>query len=168
MNALEVGIVRCHAVVLQAGDGLHTLLRHVLLGQYDGHLLGAVVTEVDEDDDVTLLDAAVDAGVVDRLDELISHALVIAFLHSLHHIGSLLASTVDNQVIALLHTLPALVAVHCIETAHDAGDSGIIVGADLSNLLDEALTTLGVCVATIHVTMYKELVLQTVCLTNLN
>ena len=59
VNTLEVGVVWCHTVVLQSRNGLHTLLRHILLSQCDGHLLGAVVTEIDEDDDVALFDRTI-------------------------------------------------------------------------------------------------------------
>ncbi len=93
IHARKRCIVGCHAVVLQSRNGLHTLLRHVLLGQYDGELLGAVVAEVDEDDDVTLFDETVDAAVVDRFDELVGDTFVVALLHGSNHIGSLLALT---------------------------------------------------------------------------
>ncbi len=119
VDTLELGIVGSHTIVLQARDGLHALLRHILLGQCDGHLLSTVVAEVDEDYHVTLLDATVDRGIVDRLDELVGHAVIVALLHGLYHIGSLLAHAVDDQVVAFLHALPALVAVHGVETAHD-------------------------------------------------
>ena len=59
VNTLEVGIIRSHAIVLQILDGMHTLLRHILLGQRDGHLLSTVVTEVDEDHNITLFNRTV-------------------------------------------------------------------------------------------------------------
>ena len=59
VHALEVGIVWRHAVVLQSRDGLHALLWHILLRQSDGHLLSTVVTEIDEDYNITLFDASV-------------------------------------------------------------------------------------------------------------
>ena len=160
VHALEVGVVGRHAVILQAGDGCHALLRHVLLGEHNGELLGAVVAEVDEDDHIALLYAAVHRSVVDRLDELVGDTLVIALLHGLHHIGGLLAGAVDNEVVALLHTLPALVAVHGVEAAHDAGNGGIVLGADIRHLLDEALAALWVGVATVHKAVHEGLVLQ--------
>ena len=59
VHTLEVSVVWSHTVVLQSRDGLHTLLRHILLRQGDGHLLGAVVTEVDEDNNITLFNATI-------------------------------------------------------------------------------------------------------------
>ena len=51
----ELVVVGGQAAVVQ-GDGLHALLRHVLLGEYCGDLAGAVVAEVVEDDGVALGD----------------------------------------------------------------------------------------------------------------
>ena len=105
---------------------------------------------------------------MDRLDELVSNTVSIALFYGLHHISSLLTSTVDNQVITFLHALPTLITVHRIETTYDRSDSCVVVGANLSNLLDEALTTLGVCITTVHETVNERLVLQTIVLTYLN
>ena len=140
MNASERCVVWSHAVVLQSRYGLHSLLWHVLLSQRNGHFLGAVVAEIDEYHHVALLDAAVNAAVVDRLDELVGHAVVITFLHCLHHIGRLLAHTFHDEVVAFLDTFPTFVAVHSIEAAHYACDSSVVVVAHLLHLLDEALS----------------------------
>ena len=59
VNALEACIVWSHAVVLQVLDGVHAFLWHILLSQYLGQLLGTVVTVVDEDNNITLLDSTV-------------------------------------------------------------------------------------------------------------
>ena len=128
---LEVCIVWSHAVVLQARDSLHALLWHILLSQCDGHLLSTVVTEVDEDNNITLFYATVNCCIVDWLDELIGNALVIALLHSSNHISALLTSTVYNQVVTLFYALPTLIAVHSVETTYDACDSSLIVGTNL-------------------------------------
>ena len=168
MNTRERSIVWCHAIILQSGNRLHALLRHILLGQHDGQLLGTVVTEVDEDNHVTLLNQSIDSCIVNRFDELIRHTLVIALLHGSHHVAALLTLTLDEQVVSLLDTLPALVTVHGIETTHNAGDGSVILGTYLADLLDEALTALGVRVTTIHETVYECLVLQTIVLTHLD
>ena len=131
-------------------------------------MVSTVVTEVDEDYHITLFDATVHAGIVDRLDELIGYALVVALLHGLHHVGSLLTSTIHNQVVTLLYALPALIAVHSIETTYDTCDGCIVLSTYLRYLLDETLTALRVGVTTVHIAMYKHLVLQTVGLTNLD
>ena len=72
VNTRERSVVRSHAVVLQAWDGLHALLFHVLLSEHDGQLFGAVVAVVEEDDYVTLLDASVHVAVDEWLHELVS------------------------------------------------------------------------------------------------
>ena len=105
---------------------------------------------------------------MDRLDELISYTLFIALLHGLNHIGALLTNTIHNQVVTFLHALPALIAVHRIETTYDTGDSGIVGSTNISNLLDETNTRVWISVTTIHITMYKHLILQTVSLTDLD
>ena len=121
MDALERSVVGGHAVVLQTGDGVHAFLGHVLLGEHDGQLLGAVVAVVEENHGVAFLDGAVESAVHDGLHELVGHAFVIGFLHCLHHVGSLLSGSADEHVVGFLHTCPTLVAVHGIETSHDGG-----------------------------------------------
>ena len=160
---LKRSVVRSHAVVLQIFDGVHASLGVVLLCEHLGKLLGTVVTIVDEDDNVALLDCTVNGRVVDREDELVGHALVVAFLHSLNHISRLLALALNEQVVSFLNALPTLVAVHCIETAYDACDVCTIVRAALLYLLDEALARLRVGITAVHEAMYIY-VLQTILL----
>ena len=151
MHTRKRGVVRRHAVILQAGNRVHTLLGHVLLGEHDGQFLGTVIAVVEENDHVAFLDGTVDGRVVDGLHELVGHALVIAFLHGLHHVCSLMSLAADEQVVSYLDTFPALVAVHGIEAAHDAGyGSARHLGTLVGHLLDESLATLGVRVATVH------------------
>ena len=64
-------IVWSHAVVLEMRDGLHTLLFHVLLREHDGQFSCAVVAEIEKDDNITFLDATIDAAVDERLHELV-------------------------------------------------------------------------------------------------
>ena len=54
---------------------MHALLWHILLREDDGQLLGAIVAVVEEDDDIALLDGAIDIGVVDGLHELVRDAI---------------------------------------------------------------------------------------------
>ncbi len=168
MYALEGSVVRSHAVVLQTWDGLHAFLRHVLLREHLCELLGTVVAEVDEDYYVALLDVAVHVGIADGLNELVGSALVVALLHGLYHVGSLLASAVDEQVVCLLDAVPALVAVHGVEAADDAGDVGVVGSALCGDLLDEALAGLRVGVAAVHEAVYEELLRETVLLAYLD
>ena len=151
MHALEGSVVWSHAVELEAGNGGHALVFHVLLGQHDGQFLGAVVAVVEEDNHIALLDGAVHGAVVDGLNELVGNAVVVTLLHGGNHVGGLLALAGYDEVVGNLNALPALVAVHCIEAAHDAGNVGIAcLGALGGQLLDEALTALRVGVAAVH------------------
>ena len=168
VNTLEVSIVWSHAIVLQTWNSLHSLLWHILLSQRDSHLLSTVVTEVNEDNYITLFDTTIDRCVMDRLDELIGYTLIVAFLHGLNHISSLLTNTVNNQVITLFYALPTLITVHRIETTNDRSNSSIVIGTNLRYLLDETLTALWVSITAVHIAMNKHLILQSVCLTNLN
>ena len=131
---------------------------HILLRQHDGPLLRPVVAVVEEDDHVALLDRTVHAAVVDGLDELVRHALVIAVLHGLGHIGGLMALAADEQVVGRLDTFPALVAVHRIEAAHDAGDgSARHLAALLRELPDEALAAARIRVAAVHEAVHERI-----------
>ena len=156
MHACEAGIIGSHAIILQSGYGVHALLRHILLGEHDGELLGSVVAIVEEDDHIPFLDGSIHSAVVDRLHELVCDTLIITLLHSLNHVGSLLSLCLDEQVIGHLDTFPSLVTVHRIEASYHTGYgcSGNL-GAMVSNLLDEALTTLGVGISAIHETVHK-------------
>ena len=98
---------------------MHTFLGHILLGEYHGEFLGAVVAVVEENHHVALLDGAVDTGIVDGLYKFIGDTFVVTLLHGSHHIGSLLALAIDEQVICHLDALPALVAVHGIVATDD-------------------------------------------------
>jgi len=146
----ERSIVRSHAVVLESGDCVHTSLGHILLSQDYGQLLGTVVTVVEEDYHVALLDSTINSGIMDGFYKFVGHSFVVAFLHSLYHIGSLLAFTAHEQVVSHLHTLPTFVAIHSIVTTNDRGYmTGTLctVGCQFFN---ESLTALGVGVASVH------------------
>ena len=77
MNTFERCIVRSHAIVLQTGNRVHTLFRHILLSQYDCQFLGTVITVVKEDDNIAFFDCAVYSCVIDRFDKFVGHAFVI-------------------------------------------------------------------------------------------
>lgn len=94
MYTLEAGVIRSHAVELQARNGLHALFGHILLGEDNGQFLGTVVAVVEEDYNITFLDGTVEATVHNRLDEFIRNAFVVGLLHSLDHIRSDLSFTV--------------------------------------------------------------------------
>ena len=158
----ELVVVGGQAAVVQ-GDGLHALLRHVLLGEHCGDLAGAVVAEVVEDDGIALGDESQGlAGGIHAavgLYELVGHALVVGALHGGYGVGELLALTAYDQVVGHLDTVPPLVAVHGVVAADDAGDDGTlrgigVFGTELSalglQLLYEALAAAGVAVAAVH------------------
>ena len=163
IHALERCIVRSHAIVLQSRYGLHALFRHILLCENLCEFLRAVVAEVDEDNHIALAYSTVYGCVCYRFDELIGHALGIALLHCLHHICGLLTLCVHNKVVSLLHAVPTLVAVHCIEASDDARNVRVVLLTYVCQLLDEAHTALRVGVATVHEAMYES-VLQTIFL----
>ena len=152
----------CHTVILQAGDYVHVRFGHVLLCEYDGELLGAVVAVVEEDDHVAGLYCTVERAVYYWFDKLVCHAFVIGLLHGLHHVGSHAALAVHQQFVGLLDAFPTFVPVHGIETAHDGSDAACRLLAVLLQLLYEALAALGVCVATVHEAVYEGAFLQSV------
>ena len=152
---LERSIVWSHAVELDARNSLHACFWHILLRQYDGQFLSAVVAVVEEDHYVAFLDSAVHCSVVDREDEFVSHVSIVAFLHSLYHVCSLLTLAFDEQIVCFLHTFPSLVTVHCVEATYDRSDVCTVSLAYALQLFDETLTALGVSVATVHEAVYE-------------
>ena len=52
MEALECSIVRSHAAVIEIRNDVHSLLRHVLLGEHCGDFTCAVIAEIHEDNGV--------------------------------------------------------------------------------------------------------------------
>ena len=129
---------------------MHALLRHILLRQDDGQFLRTVVAVVEENNGVAFLDCPINRRIVYRFDKFIRYTFVIRFLHSLHHVGSLLAFSFDEQIVGFLDAFPTLVAVHCIETADDGCDGTARLLAVCRQLFDETLTALRICVAAIH------------------
>ena len=155
MYTLERSIVRSHTVVLQAGNSVHALFRHILLSQDDSQFLGTVVTIVEEDNHVTFLDSTVAAGIYNRLDEFIGYTFIVRLLHGLNHIRRNLSLTVYKQVVSHFHTFPTLVTVHGVETAYDGSNLTGRLFAMRRQLFDEALTALRVGIATVHEAMDK-------------
>ena len=155
VNTRERSIVRRHAVVLQAGNGVHTFFGHILLRQHHGKFLGAVVAVVEENNHVAFLDASVDVGIYQRFHEFVGvlvlfRVRVVAALYASHHVGYLTALAFNQLVVSHLHTVPTLVAVHGIEAAHDAGNVCTVGIANALQTFDKALTALRVGVAAVH------------------
>ena len=154
-HVFEVSVIGCHCEITQPFHDVHTLAGHVLLGEYSSQLLGAIVSEVDEDDCVSFFDGAICLGVVNRLDKLVGHLFSVTTLHSPDHVVSLVALSLHKQVVSLFHTVPTLVAIHGVEATHDACDGGSVGVAMFLQPLDKARATLGVCVASVHEAVHK-------------
>ena len=150
MDPFERSIVRSHAVILQTRDRVHTLFRHILLGQHDSQFFCTVVAVVEKDHDITFFDRTIYCSVVDRFDKLVGHAFIIRFLHGLNHVGSLFALAFNQQVVGFFHAFPTFVAVHCIETTDDGCDLSGRLCTVGRQLFDKSFTALRVCVATVH------------------
>ena len=153
-------VVRGHAVVLQSWDGVHSLLRHVLLCEGNSEFLGAVVAVIEEDNHIAFLDSSIHIGIDDWLHELVCVLVVlrvgvIARLHAFNHIAHLASLAIYELVVSHFQTFPSLVAVHGIEAADDAGDMSGGLVAVLLQLCDEAFAALRVGVASIHEAMYE-------------
>ena len=159
VDTCKLGIVWSHTVILQTGDSVHTLGRHILLCEHNSKLLCTVVAVVEEDDSITLAYAAVEVCIHDRLDELVSHALFIRLLDSSNHISRFLALTVNDKVVSNLYTLPTLVTVHSIITANDCSQLETIC----CKLLNETRTALGVRITAIHETVYISVLNTLLC-----
>ena len=163
MHVLKRRVIWCHAVVLQVRNDLHAILGLILLGQGDGNLLGAVVSEVEENHHVTFLDASVNSRVDDGLDELVGHPFVIGFLDGTHHVVTLLADTSCQHIIGHLDAVPVVVAVHRIVATNDCRNGSSALLAMLGNGIDKAFAAFGVGVTTIHEAVNKHF-LQTIIL----
>ena len=120
MQTSEGGLIRGHAIVVQIRDGLHTRFRHILLGKNDGYLARAVVAVIKEDYHITFLDGSqrfAVANVYDRFDKLVSYISIVGSLHGFVHILKVCTLSVNKTIVCNLHTFPAFVAVHSIETS---------------------------------------------------
>ena len=167
VHAGKRSIIRRHTIILKVLDGVHTLGRHILLGEHLGKFLGAVVAEIDEDHYITFLYGTIHSSIVDGLYKFVCHILGIAFFHGLHHIRSLLALALYEQVVGFLHTFPTLVTIHGIKTTYDAGNVSTIGITGILHLLDKTCTAFGIGVTTVHETVNVG-IFQAVCLGNFN
>ena len=148
---------------------LHTELRHILLSKNCSKLTSTVVTEVEEDNSVTLLDCSkrltVSACDSDRLDELIGYTLVVRSLDSLSSRSSVNALALNEKVISLLDALPSLVTVHSIETTANRSNLTCRRSHSCLEVSYKALTALRVSVTTVHETV-NEYILELILLSN--
>ncbi len=150
MHTCKRCIIWSHAIILQIGNCVHSGLRHIMLSKYGCQLLGTVIAIVEEDYSIAIFDCPVDSLVYNRLNKLVGDIGVIRLLHGFYHIRALFAHTVYKQVISLLDTLPALVAVHGIIATDNRGNLSGRFGAMGFKFLDKSLSATGVCVTAIH------------------
>ena len=166
MNTFEISIIRSHAIILQILYDVHAFLRHILLSKYLCKLFCTVVTEVDKDNNIALLNSSVNSWVVYSLDKLVGNAVGITLLHSLYHVGSLFSLTFNKQVVSLFYTIPSLVTVHSIKTSNNTCYACTIFFTYLFNISDKALAALRISITAIHETVYENF-LQVIFLTYL-
>ena len=104
-------------------------------------------------------DAAVDVAVYKRFHKLVGVLMllrmgVVARLYTLHHIGHLTTFTMYKQIVSQFYAIPVLVAIHCVVTANDRGDSSY---PDHIHVLlqvgDETLARPRIGVTTVHKAM---------------
>ena len=157
MNTLERGIVRRHAIVLQTGNRVHTGLGHILLREHNRQLFGAIVTVIEENNHVALLDSPVASRVYDRFNKFVGYIGIIRFLHGLHHIIRFTTDTVYQKVIGFFHPLPTFVTVHRIISSDNRGYLSGRFSAMSLQLLDKSFTAARIGVTTVHEAVDKRI-----------
>ena len=135
----ELLVVARRADVVQVfRNGLAREAVKVRLRERVGHFPGAVGAEIHENHAVTGLNVPV-RNADDGLDEFIRHTGSIAGLHRVDGVGILYTLAADHGVVAGLDAVPALVAVHAVETALQRRDlAGAELGTVIAQLADIA------------------------------
>ena len=170
MQTGECGLVRSHAVVVQIRYGHHALIRHILLRKHNRHLSRAIITIIEEDNNIAFLDFSerlTIAHMHNRLNELVRYIGIVGCLHSLMHILEISTDTVHQTIVRNLHAFPTFVTVHGIETSLNCCD---FTGSFLHlcfEFINESDTRTRVGITTIHEAMYKRATVQTILLCNL-
>ncbi len=149
----ELGVVGRHRTVIQR-QGMHSLGRHILLGENDRKFLGAVVPEIEENDHIVAL-YRTDRFVLfvhgdDGLDELVAHAVVVRFENARHQVGGLLAHSVHKLIVSDPHTLPTLVAVHRVVTPDHRSDPDVRTVNMALQRSDKTLSAVRIGIPTVH------------------
>ena len=160
VHSRERCVIGSEAAVVER-QGMHSLLGHVVLGEHRGELAGSVVAEVEEYHRIALLhpgDRLSSLSDYHGLDELVGDVGVIRSLDRLESRSVLGTLSLDEHVVGLLDAAPALVAIHCIEPSADSGDLSHAFRHLLLELLDEAVTAVGVGVAAVHEAVHIHLV----------
>src|SRR5574344_25015 len=160
MESGEGGIVGSKAAVIQR-NGVHTLIRHSILCQHIGKLAGTVVAEIEEYHRIPLFYLCERPAVLDndnRLDEFVCDVRIIRRLDPLGGGGEFRALALDEHIIRFFDTRPAFVSVHCIETAADCSNLACGRCHLLLELLHESKSAVRVGIASVHETMYIDIV----------
>ena len=159
----EACVVRGKAAVVER-NGVHPLLRHIVLGEHSRQLACAVVAEVEEYDCIALFDLCERLAVLGndyRLDEFVGHVCGIGSLDSCNCGFECLALAFNQQVVCLLYAVPSLVAVHCVEASADTGYASAGLRHFRLEVLDEALAAARVGVASVHEAVYEHASVET-------
>ena len=159
-------VILCEADIVRQDHAAFALETcKVGIDQRAGDLSCAVGTEVIENDTVAMLDLGI-FNADNRLDELVGDAFGIGSLDGSNGIGILDALALDQCVIGQLDAVPAVVAVHGVETAHDCGDlAGLALDVG-GQLTDKVGTRHGRNVAAIQEAM--DIALDTGSLAHIN
>ena len=112
------GVVLRHADEIKREKSVFPLeALKIGIDECTGDLTRTVGAEVEEDDGVARLNRCV-LGADGRENEFVRYAVFVGILHGLHRFGSLRSFTVNHCGVCFRHALPAVVAVHCVVTAH--------------------------------------------------
>jgi len=110
----------CQLWLTGAGEGVE-----IIFNEHPGQFTGAVGTEVHEDYGVAVFNTYGFAN-GGGLDEFVAFATCVgSFQTFLGGSGVELALAVDDQVVGLLDTVPAIITVHCEVTTDQAGDTAL-------------------------------------------
>ena len=120
MNILEAFVILCEADVVRLDNAVAVKAAFVLCeGCCD--FTCSVRTEVEEDNGVVRCKTCV-SWIYHWLEEFVCYAFFIALFDRCDKVVCLFAFHLCDSVISKLKTLPALVSVHSIESAHDSSN----------------------------------------------
>ena len=159
MESSEGSVVWSKTAVVKR-NGVHSLLRHIVLRKDGCHLTSAVITEVEEYNGVVsfyLSKRLAAFGNYYRLDELIGNAFIIRCLDGGLSAFELGALSGYEHIVGCLDTVPSLVSVHRIEAS---ADRSYLAGAFchlLFELFHEAKSAVRVGVASVHKAVYEHI-----------
>ena len=83
---------------------------------------------------------------MDRFDEFVGHAFIVALLYGGCHVGRLGAFAFDEKIVGFFDAFPSFVAVHGVIASDHGCDCACAFGAMLLKAFYEALAATGVAV----------------------